>query len=126
MNWKFSKPTFFALTIATTVYLLLCHHHPALTIALVISTFIMTAFSWISAANILGLHSAAKMSFLSIVFGMLAEYTGTQYGWFFGEYIFTDVLGPKLWGVPIVIPMMWFTLAYIGYIMATRVRHQRV
>lgn len=118
MNFGSAKTSLAALAIATTVYLLLCSHHPLLTIALVVSTFMMTAFSWISAAHLLGVPSAAKLAVFSLAFGMFAEVTGTQYGWFFGDYHFTDVLGPQIWGVPIAIPLMWFTLSYIAYVMA--------
>lgn len=118
MNFGSAKAALAALTITIIVYLLLANHQPLLTIALVVSTLMMTTFSWISATHLLGAIPAAKLAAIAVVFGLFAEITGTQYGWFFGEYTFTEVLGPKIWGVPIVIPMMWFALAYIGYVMA--------
>jgi putative membrane protein len=51
-------------------------------------------------------------------FGWLAEQLGSSYGWFFGSYAYTPVLGPRLGDVPVVIPMMWFALAYIGYVVS--------
>ena len=48
------------------------------------------------------------------VFGVLPQH----YGWFFGSYTYTPVLGPRLGHVPVVIPMMWFALAYVGYVIS--------
>jgi putative membrane protein len=43
---------------------------------------------------------------------------GSSRGWFFGQYTYTDVLGPRVGDVPAVIPLMWFALAYTGYIIS--------
>jgi uncharacterized membrane protein len=118
MDSKSTKATLAVLTAAIAIYLLTCSHHSIVTMALVTSSFAMTALNWISAVNLMGLRPATKFAIFSIAFGLFAEITGTHYGWFFGEYTFTDVLGPRLWDVPIVIPMMWFTLTLIGYVMA--------
>lgn len=49
------------------------------------------------------------------VFGFGSEVVGVRYGWPFGEYQYTDVLAPKLLGVPLVIACAWVTLAaYVG------------
>jgi len=50
--------------------------------------------------------------------GWFTEQMGATHGWFFGEYHYTDVLGPRLGEVPVVIPMMWFALTYAGYVIA--------
>ncbi|MEP6791603.1 MAG: carotenoid biosynthesis protein, partial [Ramlibacter sp.] len=42
-------------------------------------------------------------------------------GWFFGHYTYTDVLGPRLGAVPVVIPFMWFGLCGVGFLMASLV-----
>lgn len=44
---------------------------------------------------------------------------GASHGWFFGRYTYTEVLGPRLGDVPLAIPLMWFALALIGYVMAS-------
>ena len=54
---------------------------------------------------------------ISLVYGFFAEYMGENYGWFFGDYDFTDNLGLRIIGVPVVIPLMWFGLTYISYVL---------
>ena len=44
--------------------------------------------------------------------GLLAEAVGTATGVPFGEYDYAGSLGPKLLGVPVVIPLAWAMFAY--------------
>jgi putative membrane protein len=44
---------------------------------------------------------------------------GSRFGWFFGDYDYTRVLGPQLGTVPIVIPLMWFALCQGALVMAS-------
>ena len=44
--------------------------------------------------------------------GLLAEAAGTATGLPFGDYAYADSLGPKLLGVPVVIPLAWAMFAY--------------
>ena len=68
--------------------------------------------------RLLGGLAAARLVAIAAGFGWLAELLGASYGWFFGSYSYTTVLGPQLGDVPVVIPMMWFALGYIGYVSA--------
>lgn len=70
-----------------------------------------------SATHLLGLKAASQFTFISLVYGFFAEYMGENYGWFFGDYDFTDNLGLRIIGVPLVIPLMWFSLTYISYVL---------
>ncbi|MDX5337930.1 MAG: carotenoid biosynthesis protein [Cyclobacteriaceae bacterium] len=45
--------------------------------------------------------------------GFGAELVGIHTGYLFGDYVYGEVLGPKLWEVPIVIGVNWFILAYL-------------
>jgi putative membrane protein len=78
-----------------------------------------------SAAHLLGSRSAATFVALASGMGWFAEFMGERYGWFFGEYHYTDALGVKIAGVPMVIPIMWFNLAYIGLIMSFLILERR-
>ena len=51
--------------------------------------------------------------------GFIAELIGVHTGLPFGRYTYTEVLGPRLGDVPMAIPLMWFALALIGYVMAS-------
>ena len=44
--------------------------------------------------------------------GLVAESVGTATGFPFGDYRYADSLGPKLLGVPAVIPLAWSMMAY--------------
>ena len=39
---------------------------------------------------------------IAVSFGWFAEQMGSSGGWFFGQYTYTDVLGPRLGDVPLV------------------------
>jgi uncharacterized membrane protein len=88
------------------------------TMLLVASSLLMFGCCWASAAHLLGGDAALRLVAIATSFGWLAEQLGSSYGWFFGSYTYTPVLGPRLGGVPVVIPMMWFALCYVGYVIA--------
>ena len=51
--------------------------------------------------------------------GTLFESVGVKHGWIFGNYRYSDSMGLKLFGsLPVVVPLMWFTLCYLGGSMA--------
>jgi uncharacterized membrane protein len=45
--------------------------------------------------------------------GMVSEIVGVKTGLVFGEYQYGTVLGPDLFGVPLMIGMNWFLLVYL-------------
>lgn len=60
---------------------------------------------------------------LAVVAGIAftAEHVGTGYGFPFGDYGYTALLGPKLGGrVPFLIPLSWFMMAVPAFALATR------
>lgn len=88
------------------------------TVALVASSLLMFGCCWASAVHLLGGAAALRLVAIATSCGWLAEQLGSSYGWFFGSYTYTPVLGPRLLDVPVVIPLMWFALTYIGYVVA--------
>jgi putative membrane protein len=53
----------------------------------------------------------------AIAFGM--EYLGSRTGFLFGDYTYTELLGPKMLGyVPLLIPLAWFMMIYPSYVIA--------
>jgi len=61
---------------------------------------------------------------LALVYALsfLAEHVGTGYGFPFGPYGYTDLLGPKPGGrVPALIPLSWFLMAVPVWVLARRV-----
>jgi putative membrane protein len=88
------------------------------TTLLIVSSILMFACCWASASHFLGHRPALHFVIIALVFGWFAEEMGARYGWFFGSYDYTDVLGPRIGSVPFIIPLMWFALCYVAYVIA--------
>ena len=88
------------------------------TIALVACSLLMFAFCWANATHMLGAKPAFKFVVIAVSLGWFAEQMGSSHGWFFGSYTYTDVLGWPLGDVPMIIPLMWFALCYVGYVIS--------
>lgn len=67
----------------------------------------------------LGLRRALLFLLLTGVIGFLAEVLGTNSGFPFGKYYYTNFLGEKFLGVPIVVPLVWFVITYLCYSIAS-------
>lgn len=92
--------------------------HSDTTTAIVASSLLMFATCWVSATHLLGARAAGRFVLIALCLGWFAEQMGASRGWFFGDYHYTDVLGWRLGEVPMVIPLMWFSLTYAGYVIA--------
>ncbi len=49
---------------------------------------------------------------LCFLVGFTVEWVGTSTGYLFGNYMYGDVLGPKVSGVPLIIGVNWFIIIY--------------
>lgn len=88
------------------------------TTLLVASSILMFACCWASATHLLGAGPALRFVIIGVALGWVAEQLGATQGWFFGSYTYTDVLGPSIGAVPFIIPLMWFALCYVAYVIA--------
>ncbi|QKQ99098.1 carotenoid biosynthesis protein [Metallosphaera tengchongensis] len=52
----------------------------------------------------------------AFVIGFLFEVIGVHTGFPFGRYYYTGGLGMEVLGVPVIIPLLWATLAYFSYL----------
>lgn len=82
----------------------------------IVSSLITFALCWVSASHLLGPRAALLFIAIAVPVGWFAEQMGATRGWFFGDYDYTDVLGPTVGVVPIIVPLMWFALTYMGYV----------
>ena len=55
-----------------------------------------------------------------VALGLAAEALGVATGWPFGRYAYADSLGPKVFGVPLLVPLAWTMMAYPALIAARR------
>lgn len=60
---------------------------------------------------------------ISVGIGWLAEVIGLATQFPFGDYSYTDALGPAVLGVPILIPLAWSMMAYPCLLAAQRLVH---
>lgn len=93
--------------------------YPLLTLAFVVLSIALAGLSFWSCHVLFGSRTAWLFLGIGASMGWFAEQMGSTRGWFFGSYTYTDVLGPRLGEVPLVIPMMWFGLCHIGLVIAS-------
>lgn len=91
---------------------------------LVAASLAMFACSAASAVHVLGRRAALRFVLIAVTIGWAAEELGSRYGWFFGSYTYTGVLGPRIGNVPFIIALMWFALCYVGYVMSNLIAWQ--
>lgn len=85
----------------------------------------MVAFAMLSMLAICIWHSwMVKGRRQTIAFFLIAwaiswfcEFIGHNYAWFFGNYKYTDTLGPRLGGVPLVIIVTWSVIIYSAFML---------
>lgn len=81
-------------------------------------TLVMTAFSLLSSHMLLGARATAAFFATGVTLGLFFEMLSVRTGFPFGPYYYTDVFGPGLLGVPYIIPLAWYVIVYLGYIVA--------
>lgn len=99
--------------------------YPWLTIALVLTSLAWFGVSLWSSRILLGVRATWRFVAIAAGLGWFAEEMGSRFGWFFGDYDYTRVLGPQLGTVPVVIPLMWFALCQGALVMASLVFWRR-
>ena len=68
-----------------------------------------------------GAQWAATYLLVTVTVGFAAEAVGVHTGFPFGSYDYADSLGPKLAGVPLVIPLAWAMFAYPALLVGRRI-----
>ncbi|MBS7808520.1 carotenoid biosynthesis protein [Variovorax sp. PCZ-1] len=93
-------------------------NYSSLSLALVGASIAQFLIAWWACSQLFGLRSTRIFAAVGLLVGWFAEQMGSSRGWFFGRYVYTDVLGPRLGDVPLVIPLMWFALCFVGLTLA--------
>ena len=78
---------------------------------------LMYAVSIWHATRVMGGRQAAIFFVLAGAVTFFAEYMGSHYDWFFGAYDYTDALGPRLGGVPVLVIVVWGVVLYAAYML---------
>jgi len=87
--------------------------------AAAVVTVATTLFSVLHAWTLLGPRRLGLFFGLSAVVSWIFEEIGVRTGLVFGAYHYTDLLGPKVLDVPLLIPLAWFAMTYPSYVIAT-------
>ena len=80
----------------------------------------VTIFFVIAGALLMLVHALLSYGFkyfaifgsVTFIFSLLVEILGSKTGWPFGTYAYSDSLGFKVAGVPIIVPLAWIMMAH--------------
>ncbi len=93
-------------------------HDPPLKIELVIFTNVgLLAMAVWHSLEVKGAGVTAAFFCTAVAVSWFCEFIGHNWGWFFGSYHYTDTLGPRLGGVPVVIIVTWSSVMYAAFML---------
>jgi len=81
-------------------------------------TLVMTLFSVISSVQLLGGHVTTVFVVTGVTLGFFFEMLSLRTGFPFGPYHYTPLFGPCVLGVPLIIPLAWYVIVYLGYVVS--------
>jgi hypothetical protein len=84
---------------------------PILFVGVAVAAFLLTYR--LTVRNII-----AALAVVLVIF--VAEVSGINIGFPYGDYVYTTSLGPKLFDVPIVIPLFWFAVLIVSWSVSDR------
>lgn len=112
---------------AVLLYAVYLHVKPFLTASqlnVIAAPLANAIFCLLNAFLMFGYRAGVWFLVVCAVISWTAEEIGVRTGLVFGRYEYTNVLGPKLGHVPYVIPMYWFMLIYIGFMITNLITEQ--
>ncbi|HLO82824.1 MAG TPA: carotenoid biosynthesis protein, partial [Chitinophagaceae bacterium] len=73
----------------------------------------------------LPVRTSKVLLFFGVAFitGLASEMIGVKTGALFGNYVYSDILGWKINGVPVLIGINWFIVVYASGMLALQLRH---
>jgi uncharacterized membrane protein len=76
------------------------------------------AFALLHGARVYGWRGMLVFVSICMVVGNLFENVGVRTGFPYGRYYFTDLMGPKLWVVPVLLGLAYIGMAYLSWTLA--------
>ncbi|HSP38985.1 MAG TPA: carotenoid biosynthesis protein, partial [Frankiaceae bacterium] len=86
----------------------------------VLTVLLFAAASVTAAWQAGGRRFAGRLLLVTVGVGFVAEAVGVATGVPFGSYSYAGSLGPRLLGVPVIIPLAWTMMAYPALVVARR------
>ena len=87
-------------------------------IMLILHVAFFFGFSFTHGYRTLGGKAISVFFGITVMVTYVMEWLGTHFGIPFGHYYYSNQLGPLVMDVPVVIPVQWFNMLYVCYIMA--------
>jgi uncharacterized membrane protein len=84
-------------------------------------TLVFVLFAVVHCAACAGWKRTAFFFALTAIISYSLEEIGVRTGWVYGPYHYSDMLGPKLGHVPVLIPLAWFMMIYPSWVVARAV-----
>jgi uncharacterized membrane protein len=109
---------FWAYALLNTYFVLTPVLGDAPRLAFLLVPLLLGGFSLSHAVYTLGLRHALIFLALTALISLTFEAAGVATGAVYGPYHYTDRLGPKLFDVPLAVPMSWFMVIYPSYALA--------
>lgn len=81
-------------------------------------TVLMTVFCVCSSILLMGGRATAAFVGFGVVLGFFFEALSIRTGFPFGPYYYTELFGPRLFSVPYIIPLAWYVIVYLSYVLA--------
>lgn len=120
-----SRSLFFSVTligllivhVAVHVWHIANHMPPPASMRWSVIVPVWTSFGLLHGLHSLGWRRTLWMLGLTGAISLAFEYVGVKTGWPFGQYYYTDVLGPKIADtVPVIIPFAYFMMLYPSHV----------
>jgi putative membrane protein len=86
---------------------------------------VAAAFALTHSIYMLGWRRALALFVIATSFSSAFELTGVHTGRVFGAYCYTELLGPRIAGLPIIIPLAWYQMLYPAYVIANMIGEGR-
>ncbi|GIE84888.1 carotenoid biosynthesis protein [Actinoplanes regularis] len=91
----------------------------------VVTVLLGVAFSLVHALLARGPRAAVALVLSAMAGGFVVEAIGVATGFPFGSYEYSGRLGPRLLGVPLIIPLAWTWMAWPAWLAALRLARRR-
>jgi uncharacterized membrane protein len=107
----------YALVLAIVIYGLITPNIPP-TVVFFLLSFVLLFFTVGQAIYEMGLKKSFYFFLVTATVGFFFELLGTNTGVPFGRYYYGSRLGGELFGVPVVVSLVWFVIAYLAFSLA--------
>jgi uncharacterized membrane protein len=104
----------FALVLALIIGGLIFKYQPDPAYYFLLS-FVLFVFVFAQSFYEFGGRRTMQFLVISSLIGFGFEVLGTSTGFLFGKYSYSGLLGDKVLGVPVVVPLAWFVITYVTF-----------